>query len=271
MTDFFRELFSYDFIIRAVIAGSLVSVCAALLGVSLVLKRFSMIGDGLSHVGFGALAIAMACNMQPLAVSIPVTLAAAFFLLRAGSSSAIKGDASVALISSGALAAGIIAASVSSGLNTDITAYMFGSILAVNKTDVYICTAVSAAVLISFVLFYNRIFSATFDETFAKAGGIHTELYNMLIASLTAMTVVVGIRLMGAMMISSLIVFPALSAMRICRSFFAVTVCSAVLSLCCFFAGIAVSFLFSTPAGATIVSVQLLVFCICALIGKLTK
>ena len=264
------SLFAYDFIVRALVAGSLVSLCAALLGVTLVLKRYSMIGDGLSHVGFGTLAIAMALNLTPLLVSLPVSILAAFFLLRLSSSEkGLKGDSAIALISSSALAIGILVSSAVSGLNTDVTAYLFGSILALGKNDVIISVILSIVVLLLFILCYRNIFMVTFDPNFATSAGIKSANYDRLIALLTALTVVIGMRLMGAMMISSLIIFPALTSMRVCKSFFAVTLLSAVLSVICFFAGIAFSFFFSLPAGASIVVVNLVAFLIAALIGKI--
>ena len=269
MLDFFRDLFSYGFITRALIAGSLIALCSALLGVSLVLKRYSMIGDGLSHVGFGTMAIALAFNWAPLAVSIPVCVVAAFLLLRVSSFSGIKGDAAIALISSSSLAIGIIVTSLTSGLNTDVTSYMFGSVLAISKSDVIISVILALVVVSLFVILYNRIFMVTFDEAFAKASGIKVEAYNGLIAVLTALTIVVGMRLMGAMMISSLIVFPALSAMRIFKSFFKVVIFAAILSILCFFAGIVASFAWSTPAGASIVVANLIAFVICFAVGKI--
>ncbi len=264
-------IFQYAFMIRAIIAGSLVSLCSALLGVSLVLKRYSMIGDGLSHVGFGALAVAMALNLTPLAVSIPICIAAAFFLLRLSSDTSIKGDAAIALLSSSALAIGILVTSLTSGLNTDVTSYMFGSILAMSKTDVWIALGLAALVLLLYFTFYRQIFSVTFDETFARASGLNVKFYNTLIALLTALTVVLGMRLMGAMMISSLIIFPSLTSMRVFKSFKSVTFSSAIISLICFFSGITISFYCSTPPGATIVVVNLLAFLLFALIGRFQK
>ena len=269
MLNFFSDLFSYGFIIRAVIAGTLISLCAALLGITLVLKRFSMIGDGLSHVGFGTMAIAMALNWSPLAVSIPICVLSAFLLLRVSSSAKIKGDASIALISSSALAIGILVTSVTSGLNTDVTSFMFGSILAINRSDVILSVVVAVLVISLFILLYNRIFLVTFDESFATATGIHSNLYNAIIAVLTALTIVVGMRLMGAIMISSLLVFPALTAMRIFKSFLSVVIFAAIISVVCFFVGITASFAWSTPAGASIVVANLTAFLVCNLIGKI--
>lgn len=271
MINFVQELFSYGFIIRAFIAGSLIALCAALLGVILVLKRYSMIGDGLSHVGFGTMAIAMAFNFAPLAVSIPICVLAAFLLLRVSSSSNIKGDAAIALISSSSLAIGILVTSLTSGLNTDVTSFMFGSILAISKADLIVSVILAVVVVSLFVIFYNKIFLVTFDENFATASGIKANLYNGLIAVLTALTIVIGMRLMGAMMISSLIVFPALSAMRIFRSFFKVIICAVIISLVCFIVGIISSFVWSTPAGASIIVANLIDFVICMVVGKCVR
>lgn len=271
MIAFFEQLFSYGFIVRAIIAGGLISLCASLLGVTLVLKRYSMIGDGLSHVGFGTMAIALAFNWAPLAVAIPVSILAAFLLLRVSTSSNLKGDAAIALISSSALAIGILVTSVTTGLNTDVTSYMFGSILSISKTDVWLSVGLASVVLTLFVLLYNRIFLVTFDESFAKSSGIKTGRYNALIAILTALTIVIGMRLMGAMMISSLIVFPALSSMRVFKSFRKVVICSGILSVVCFFAGISASFAWSTPAGASIVIANLIAFLVCLAYGKVRK
>ena len=243
----------------------------ALLGVILVLKRYSMIGDGLSHVGFGTMAIAMAFNFAPLAVSIPICVLAAFLLLRVSSSSNIKGDAAIALISSSSLAIGILVTSLTSGLNTDVTSFMFGSILAISKADLIVSVILAVIVIGLFVIFYNKIFLVTFDENFATASGIKSNLYNGLIAVLTALTIVIGMRLMGAMMISSLIVFPALSAMRIFRSFFKVIICAVIISLVCFIVGIISSFVWSTPAGASIIVANLIAFVICMVVGKCVR
>ena len=254
------QMFSYHFMQRALIVGILVSLCAALLGVSLVLKRYSMIGDGLSHVGFGALAIASALHLAPLAVAVPVVVLTAILLLRLSQSSRIKGDAVIALISSSALAIGVISVSLTTGMNTEVSSYMFGSILALSRSDAVLSVILSLAVLLLFVLFYPRLFAVTFDETFSKATGTRTELYNTLLAVLTAVTVVLGMRMMGALLISSLIIFPALSAMRVCRSFRAVVLCAAAISVSCFLAGILASYFLETPTGASIVVANLLVF-----------
>ena len=257
MLETLSELFSYSFIIRALIVGTLVALCAALLGVSLVLKRYSMIGDGLSHVGFGALSVSLALGLAPLQVSLPVVTVTAFLLLRLSERSVIKGDAAIALISSSAIAVGVIVVSLTTGMNVDVYNYMFGSILAMSENDVLLSVAVSVVVLVLYLLFYNKIFAVTFDENFAKATGIKAGRYNMLIALLTALVIVVGMRMMGALLISSLIIFPALTSMRVFKSFRGVVISSAILSVVCFFIGIVISFIGSAPVGAAIVLVNL--------------
>ena len=258
MIDTVFEMLSYPFMVRAFVVGILVSLCSALLGVSLVLKRYSMIGDGLSHVGFGALAVAAALNAAPLTVAIPVVVTAAVLLLRVSANSKIKGDAAIALISTSALAVGIMVISMTTGMNTDVYNYMFGSILAMSSQDVKMSVLLSLAVLILYVFFYHKIFAVTFDETFAQATGVRAGLYNTLIAVLTAVTIVLGMRMMGTLLISSLIIFPALTSMRVCTTFRSVTVSSAVVSVVCVCIGITVSYFFAAPAGASVVIANLL-------------
>ena len=269
MIQLLQEIFSYGFLVRAILVGSLVALCAALLGVSLVLKRYSMIGDGLSHVGFGALSIAMAMNVAPLAVAIPVVVAAAFLLLRLSQNGKLRGDSAIALISSGALAAGVLVTSLSSGLNADVYGYMFGSILSMGEGDVILSLILALVVLVMFILFYNNIFAITFDESFARATGTRANLYSMIIALLTALTIVIGMRIMGTMLISGLIIFPALTAMRLCRSFRGVVLLSALVSVLCFLIGMVLSYAIATPAGASIVMTNVLAYCIFWAIGKL--
>ena len=271
MIEIVVEMFNFSFLVRAVVVGALVSVCAALLGVSLVLKRYSMIGNGLSNVGFGSLAIATAFNMAPLTVSIPVVIAAAFLLLRISENSKIKGDAAIALISTSSLAIGVIVISRSTGMNTDVCNYLFGSILAMSQTDVYLSIVLSIVVLVLFILFYHKLFAITFDETFARTAGINTGLYNMLIALLTALTIVLGMRLMGVMLISSLIIFPALSSMRLLKKFKSVTICSAIVSIVCFFTGVVFSYVYDTPTGASVVLINIIVFALFWLIAILSN
>lgn len=263
------QMFAYPFIVRAFLVGILVSLCAALLGVSLVLKRYSMIGDGLSHVSFGALAAAVALGWAPLAFSIPVVIIAAFLLLRIADSSRINADAAIAVTSASALAIGVIVTSLTTGMTTDVDSYMFGSILAMSDADVGLSVMLSIGVLVLFILFYHKLFAITFDENFSRATGIRVELYNTLLSILTALTIVLGMRMMGAMLISSLIIFPALSAMRLFRSFRGVVLCAGVLSVCCFCTGLTASYLLSTPVGASVVVVNLAVFLLFSLAGRL--
>ena len=261
-------MFSYHFIQRALIVGVLVSLCAALLGVSLVLKRYSMIGDGLSHVGFGALAVASAFHLAPLAVAVPVVVLSAILLLRLRGSSRVKGDAAIAIISSSALAIGVIVVSVTSGMNTEVSSYLFGSILSLSRGDAALSVILSLAVLALFILFSPRLFAVTFDETFARATGTRADLYNTLLAVLTAVTVVIGMRMMGALLISSLIIFPALSAMKLCRSFRSVILCAALISVVCFLVGMIASYAFETPSGARVVEADLIAFALCSVFGR---
>lgn len=265
------EMMSYPFMVRAFIVGTLVSLCASLLGSSLVLKRYSMIGDGLSHVGFAALAIAYPFGFSPLYLSIPACIAAAFFLLQLKSSGKIKGDAATALMCSGALAVGVMVISLTTGMNTDVCNYMFGSILAMSRSDLYLSVILSVVVLILFVLFYERIFAVTFDETFAAATGTDSRKYNVIIAILTAVTVVLGMRMMGTLLISSLIVFPALTAMGVTKQFRTTIVLSAVIAVGCFVTGLCFSYLRSVPTGACIVVVDILVFGIFRGVEKLRE
>ena len=265
------EMFSYPFMVRAFLVGSLVALCSALLGVSLVLKRYSMIGDGLSHVGFGAMAVAAALNTAPLAVAIPVVIVAALLLLRISGNSRIKGDAAIALISTSSLAVGVMVISLTTGMNTDVYNYMFGSILAMSAEDVQLSMILAIVVILLFVFFYNKIFAITFDETFALATGVKANLYNTLIAVLTAVTIVLGMRMMGALLISSLIIFPALTSMRVCRTFRSVIISSGVISVVCLFLGISVSYLYATPAGASVVMANIAALVIYSVIGAVRE
>ena len=264
-------IFSFPFMQRALIAGVLVSLCAALLGVSLVLKRYSMIGDGLSHVSFGALAIAVARGITPLWFSIPVVILAAFLLLRVADNPRWNSDAAIAAMSASSLAIGILVISRTTGMTTDVDNYMFGSVLAMGRTDVALSVVLCLAVLVLFLLFYHKIFAVTFDENFSRATGLKADRYNTLLAILTALTIVLGMRMMGAMLISSLVIFPALTAMRLFRSFRGVVICAAVASVACFCIGLTVSFACSTPVGATVVAADLSLFLLSCLIGLMKK
>ena len=254
------EMLSYPFLVRALAGGVMISLCASLLGVTLVLKRYSMIGDGLSHVSFGALSIALAMGWSPLKISVPVVILAAFFLLRITENSRIKSDAAIAMISASALSIGIIVTALTTGMNTDVSSYMFGSILAMTREDLVLAVVLSILVLGMFLLCYNRIFAVTFDENFAKATGVRVGRYNTMIAVLTAVTIVLGMRMMGAMLISSLVIFPCLTSMRMFKSFRGVVLSSGILSVLCFIIGMTASYQFSTPAGASVVVVNLAAF-----------
>ena len=262
-------MFSYSFMVRAIIVGGLVALCASLLGVVLVLKRYSMIGDGLSHVGFGAMAVGLAFNQAPLVVAIPIVIIAAFLLLRVSENSRIKGDAAIGLISSSALAIGMIVNSMSSGTNIDLNSYMFGSILAIDKQEMVLCIVLGIVIIAAFIYFYNPIFAITFDENFARATGLKVELYKTILAVLTAVTIVIGMRIMGTLLISSLIIFPALSAMRVTRRFRTVMIMSVIISMFCFFTGLVTSYLMELPTGATIVVSNLFVFIIMTVVGMI--
>lgn len=267
MFDTVIEMLSYPFMTRAFLVGSLVALCSALLGVSLVLKRYSMIGDGLSHVGFGAMAIAAAMNAAPLTIAIPVVIVAAILLLRISGNAKIKGDAAIALISTTSLAVGVMVISLTTGMNTDVYNYMFGSILAMSAEDVKLSLVLSVFVLILFIVFYHKIFAITFDETFARATGVKARVYNTLIAVLTAVTIVLGMRMMGALLISSLIIFPALTSMRVCRTFKSVIINAAVISVVCLIAGVTLSYVAATPAGASVVLANLVMMVLYTVVG----
>lgn len=276
MIETLTSYFSYSFVKYALIAGVLIALCAALLGVCLVLKRYSMIGDGLSHVAFGAIAIAAVCGAAPMTVALPITIVAAIILLGINSSKKIKGDAAIAMISVGALALGYLLLNIfsaSSNVSGDVCTTLFGStsILTLSKTDVILCIALTAVVLLVFILFYHKIFAVTFDENFASATGTNTKAYNILIAVVTAVVIVLAMNLVGALLISALIIFPALSAMRIFKNFFSVIVSSAIISVFCAVIGIFIAILYGTPVGSTIVAADIAVFILCMLIGKITK
>lgn len=262
-----NDMFSYSFISRGVFVGGLVALCASVLGVILVLKRYSMIGDGLSHVSFGAMAVGLAFNMAPLKVAIPVVIVSAFLLLRISENSKIKGDSAIALISSSSIAIGVIVNALSDGTNIDLNSYMFGSILAISEEDMIICVVLGVAVLTLFLIFYHSIFAITFDENFARATGVRVNLYKSLLSVLTAITIVIGMRIMGTLLISSLIIFPALSAMRVCRRFRMVMIISVIISMVCFFCGMVASYMLEIPTGASIVVSNLIVFIIFTFVG----
>jgi len=274
MIDQLRTYLSFSFVQYALIVGVLIALCSSLLGVTLVLKRFSFIGDGLSHVAFGAMAIAGVLHLtNDMLFVLPVTVLAAVLLLRSGRHTRIKGDAAIAMISVGALAVGYLLLSLfssSANLSGDVCTTLFGSmsILTLTRAEVWLCTGLSVAVVLIFVLFYNKIFAVTFDEDFARASGTRAEACNLLIAVVIAVIIVLAMNLVGSLLISALIIFPAMSAMRLFRSFRGVTLCSAVLSVTCALLGILVSILWDTPVGSTIVAVDIGAFLIFCLIAK---
>ena len=278
MSEMTEKLFMYlelPFVCYALIVGVLIALCSSLLGVTLVLKRFSSIGDGLSHVAFGAMSVATVLNVSnDMLIVLPVTVVSAILLLSGGRKAKIKGDAAIAMISVGALAFGYLLMNVfstSSNLSGDVCSTLFGStsILTLTAKEVWLCVALSVAVVVIFVLFYNKIFAVTFDEDFSKAVGTKAERYNFLLATVIAVIIVLAMNLVGSLLISALVIFPALSAMRIFRSFRQVTVCSAVLSVATALIGILLSILAGLPVGATIVAVDVLAFGVCCLIGKI--
>ena len=276
MTEKLIAYLDYPFVRYALIVGVLIALCSSLLGVTLVLKRFSFIGDGLSHVAFGAMTIAAVLNLtDEMLLVLPVTVISAVLLLRTGQNAKIKGDAAVAMISVGALAFGYLIMNIfstSSNLTGDVCSTLFGStsILTLTKKEVGLCIALSVAVVIIFILFYNKIFAVTFDENFSRATGTKADGYNLLVAIVIAVIIVLAMNLVGSLLISALVIFPALSAMRLFRSFKSVTICSAVLSVVCAFSGILISILAGTPVGSTIVAVDVAAFAVCYLIGKIT-
>ena len=267
---------SYSFVRYALIAGVLISLCAALLGVSLVLKRYSMIGDGLSHVAFGAMSLAAVLSLAPMTVAMPVTIVAAVVLLGLNSNGKIKGDAAIAMISVGALALGYLLLNVfqnASNVSGDVCSTLFGStsILTLSVSDVWLCVGLAILVILTFVIFYHKIFAVTFDEEFARATGTNVRAYNILIAVVTAVVIVLAMNLVGALLISALIIFPALSAMRVFKSFRAVMASAAVISVLCSVLGILASVIYGTPVGSTIVAADIVVFAAFSLAGRLRK
>ena len=278
MAEMFEKLqmyFSFPFVRYALIVGLLIALCSSLLGVTLVLKRFSFIGDGLSHVAFGAMAVAIVVGVtNQMIIILPVTVISAVLLLRTGQNTKIKGDAAIAMISVGALALGCLLINVfskSANVAGDVCSTLFGStsILTLKQEDVWICTGISVFVIAVFLLFYHKIFSVTFDESFAKATGMKTGLYNLIVAVVIAMIIVLAMNLVGSLLISALVIFPALSSMRIFKSYFSVTVYAAALSVVCAFVGMIISILAGTPVGSTIVAVDIGAFIISTVIGKI--
>ena len=266
---------SFPAIRYALIVGVLISLCSSLLGVTLVLKRFSFIGDGLSHVAFGAMAVAAVVGLtDEMLLVLPITVLSAILLLRTGQNAKIKGDAAIAMISVGALAIGYLLMNLfskSSNISGDVCSTLFGStsILTLTKTELWLCVGLSVIVVAAFLFFYHKIFAVTFDESFARATGTPTGLYNLIIAVIIAVIIVLALNLVGSLLISALVIFPALSAMRLFKSFKAVTICSAILSVVCSFVGMIVSIFGGTPVGSTIVAVDIVAFAICSVAARL--
>ena len=271
MIDQLLFYLDFPFVRYAIVVGTLISLCSSLLGVTLVLKRYSYIGDGLSHVAFGALAIAAVLKVtNNMLIILPVTIIVAVLLLCGGKDARIKGDAAIAMVSAGALAIGYLLMNIfstSGNVAGDVCTTLFGSmsILTLKPTDVYLCVALSIVVLITFVLFYHKIFAITFDENFARATGVNVTLFNLLIAIIIAVIIVLAMNLVGALLVSALVVFPALSAMRVFKSFFSVTIVAASISVICSLVGILVAILAGTPVGSTIVAMDIVAFLICYL------
>ena len=277
MIQTLTQYFSFSFVRYAFIVGILIALCSSLLGVTLVLKRFSFIGDGLSHVAFGGIAIASVLNLSNnMYLVLPVTILSAVLLLRTGKNKNIQGDAAVAMISVGSLALGYLLMNIfstSSNLSGDVCSTLFGStsILTLTKGEVWLCAGLSVIVIIAFILFYNKIFAVTFDEDFAQAIGTHASIYNLVIAIIIAIIIVLAMNLVGSLLISALVIFPALSAMRIFKSFKSVTICSAVISVFCAVTGLLIAVLAGTPVGSTIVAINIAGFAICSLAGVIKK
>ena len=260
------DMFSYSFMVKAFVVGILISLCASLIGVSLVLRKNSMIGDGLSHVGFGAFAVATILGFAPLEFAIPIVIIVSFLILKLNENNKIHGDSAIALISASSLAIGTFLFFFT-GVNTDINNYLFGSILSINNSDVIISIILSIIVILIYIISFNKIFAITFDERFAKSIGINTNLYNIIFATLCSIVVVIGMRLMGSLLISSLIIFPTLSSLQIFKKFKSVVISSIVISLLSFIIGLVVSYLNATPTGATIVISNLVIFIIFKIIS----
>ena len=278
MLEQLQLYFSYDFVRYAFIAGVLISLCAGLLGVVLVLKRYAMIGDGLSHVAFGAMAVAAVLGFAPMTVALPVTVAVAILLLLAGEKQLIKGDSAIAMLSAGSLAVGylllnLFPSSDTGSLSGDVCASLFGStsMMTLSNTDVWLCVGLSVAVIGFFVIFYHKIFAVTFDEGFATSSGVRVRAYNFLIAAISGVVIVLAMKLVGALLISSLIIFPALSAMRVFRSFRSVVICSAVISVVGSLTGLLAALLLSTPTGASVAVVHIIIFMAFTVVGKLRR
>jgi zinc transport system permease protein len=271
MLSILTEMLQYDFILRAFIVGIIISLCSALIGSSLVLRKQSMIGDGLSHVAFGSVAIATILGLAPIEFSIPIVIAASIFILRLSQNSKINGDAAIAALSASALAIGTFLISTNHGTNIDLNSYLFGSILAVSQHDAIICFFLGAIVIAIFLIFRRQIFAITFDELFAKAIGIKVNVHNTILAILCSLTIAIGMRTLGALLISSLIIFPCLSALQLSKNFRQNAIIATTISIICFIIGFAASYMLNAPTGATVVLVNLVAFTLCWIYSKLPE
>ncbi|MBQ9017672.1 metal ABC transporter permease [Candidatus Saccharibacteria bacterium] len=269
--NWLSEMLSYTFMQRALVVGLLISICAALVGVSLVLRKNSMIGDGLSHTTFGAFAIATVLNFAPLWFAIPIVVIASFFILKLSNSKKANGDALIALLSASSLAIGVMAISLTKGVNIDLNSYLFGSILSIGWSDVWLSLILTIVVVLLYIFAHNRIFAITFDEDFAKAIGIKTNVYDAIFAIICSLVIVFGMRLLGALLISSLIIFPTLIAMQFSKSFGRVVICSVLISVINFVLGLAISYLIASPTGATVVIVNLVVLIVTHIIRRMIQ
>ena len=280
MSEFLSKISMYlemDFVRYALIAGVLIALCSALLGVTLVLKRYSMIGDGLSHVAFGAMTVAAVCGLSnEMIIVLPVTVISAVILLRLSKNSKVKADAAIAMISVASLALGYLLTNIfssSANISGDVCGALFGSvkIISLTKLDVWLCTVLSVIVIGIFVIFYNKIFAVTFDEDFSSATGVKVGLYNTFVAVITAVVIVLAMNLVGALLVSALIVFPAITAMRVFKSFRSVTICAALISVVCVLVGLFITIVAGTPAGATVVAVNIVVYAVFSIVGLVRK
>ena len=265
------EMFSYPFMQRALLVGLMIAVCAALVGVSLVLRKNSMIGDGLSHTAFSAFALATVLGFTPLYFALPIVIMASFFVLRLSQNKKMHGDAAIAVLSASSLAIGTMAISLSKGVNIDLNSYLFGSILSVSWSDVLLSAILAVVIILLYLFAYHRIFAITFDEEFAKSVGIKTKTYDAIFAAICSIVIVLGMRLLGSLLISSLIIFPTLTAMHLCRTFKGIVFASVVISAIAFVAGLVFSYLLATPTGATVVIANLVAFILALLIEKIRK
>lgn len=271
MINSILDMFSYTFMVRAIIVGLLLSISASLIGVSLVLRGNSMIGDGISHVAFGSVCIATVFNFAPIEFSIPIVILFSFLILKINNQGKISPDALIALLSTSSLAIGTFIISIVKGVNIDINSYLFGSILAVNSHDVILSVILSVIVILLYIVSYNKIFTVTFDQNFSKSIGINVNFYNMLYSVICSIIIVLGMRLVGSLLISALIIFPTLSSILVFKKFKSVMISSLIISIISFFIGITISYLNATPSGSTIVLINLVIFIICYIIDILKK